>query len=101
LLPIRHGEGRFVADDAVLDALERAGQVAVRYRDNPNGSMRDIAGICDSTGRVFGLMPHPEASIHAEVHPDRRRNQENLLGIDIFINAVAYKETGLKSCREV
>lgn len=101
LLPIRHGEGRFVADDAVLDALERAGQVAVRYRDNPNGSIRDIAGICDSTGRVFGLMPHPEASIHAEVHPDRRRNQENLLGIDIFINAVAYKETGLKSSREV
>ncbi len=101
LFPIRHGEGRFVADEHVLDVLEREGLVAVRYRDNPNGSMRGIAGICDRTGRVFGLMPHPEASIHAEVHPDRRRSMENLLGTDIFINAVAYKETSGKSNREV
>ena len=92
LLPIRHGEGRFVAGDAVLDMLERDGLVAVRYKNNPNGSMRNIAGICDYTGRVFGLMPHPEASIHSEVHPERRRSIENLLGLDIFANAVAYRE---------
>lgn len=97
LLPIRHGEGRFVAADMVLDTLERDGLVAVRYRDNPNGSMRNIAGICDRTGRVFGLMPHPEASIHTEVHPERRRSMENLLGIDMFINAVAYRESVGKS----
>lgn len=92
LLPIRHGEGRFVACDAVLDALEQKGMVAVRYTSNPNGSMRDIAGICDWTGRVFGLMPHPEASIYPEVHPERRRSNENLLGLDIFANAVAFRE---------
>ncbi len=71
-LPLRHGEGKFVADDALLNELEQRNLVAVRYANedgsfatefpaNPNGSLRSIAGICDPTGRIFGLMPHPEA----------------------------------------
>ncbi len=60
LVPLKSGEGRFVASDAVLDELEGDGRVVFRYRDNPNGSMRDIAGIASANGRVVGLMPHPE-----------------------------------------
>jgi phosphoribosylformylglycinamidine synthase len=60
LVPLKSGEGRYVASDAVLDQLEGDGRVVFRYRDNPNGSMRDIAGISSSNGRVVGLMPHPE-----------------------------------------
>src|SRR5687767_15064117 len=62
-LPIAHGEGNYYLPDPELDALERAGQVAFRYalpEGNPNGSARDIAGVTDATGRVCGLMPHPE-----------------------------------------
>lgn len=69
-LPIAHGEGRFVTDSpATLDALERGGQVALRYVDNENGSQSRIAGICDPTGRVFGLMPHPERYLSWHNHP--------------------------------
>ena len=70
-LPIAHGEGRFVPESPV--ALERWAnrhQVALRYaHDNPNGSADDIAGICDPSGLVFGLMPHPERAIHPTHHP--------------------------------
>ncbi|MCC5823088.1 MAG: phosphoribosylformylglycinamidine synthase subunit PurQ [Phycisphaerales bacterium] len=70
VLPIAHAEGRFVArDHATLTALEAAGQVALRYVDNPNGSMGDVAGICDATGRIFGLMPHPERYLDWNRHP--------------------------------
>ncbi|MEI6420980.1 MAG: phosphoribosylformylglycinamidine synthase I [Lentisphaerota bacterium] len=73
-LPIRHGEGKFVTDDAVLKRIEKENLVALRYCDpngnakcgfphNPNGSLNGIAGICDTTGRIFGLMPHPEAHL--------------------------------------
>ena len=103
LRPIRHGEGRFVARDAAtLAALEDEGLVALRYGltggrpapgaapspDNPNGSEADIAGICDSTGRVFGLMPHPEAFLVPENHPDRRRGRRDPVGLDLFENGV-------------
>lgn len=86
--PIRHGEGKFYAEQAVIDRLEKNNQVALRYSmpdgtpanglfpNNPNGSLNDIAGICDSTGRVFGLMPHPEAFNHPANHPDWSRNKE-------------------------
>jgi len=67
--PIAHAEGRLVADDAELDRLEAAGQVVLRYRDNPNGSLRAIAGLCDATGRVLGLMPHPERHLEPWHHP--------------------------------
>ncbi|MFM9958699.1 MAG: phosphoribosylformylglycinamidine synthase subunit PurQ [Phycisphaerales bacterium] len=69
-LPIAHGEGRFVATSpAVIEALEAGGQVALRYIDNDNGSTNRIAGICDPTGRVFGLMPHPERYLSWGHHP--------------------------------
>lgn len=60
LVPLKSGEGRYVASDEVLDELEGEGRVVFRYRENPNGSMRDIAGISSANGRVVGLMPHPE-----------------------------------------
>ena len=67
-IPIGHGDGRYVAPDAVLDELEAEGRVVLRYVDtgspdapgNPNGSMRDIAGISNREGNVVGMMPHPE-----------------------------------------
>jgi len=80
-LPIRHGEGKFVTNQQTLETLQRNGQIALRYAlaeggpanqvfpHNPNGSMDDIAGICDPSGRVFGLMPHPEAYNHWTNHP--------------------------------
>ena len=70
MLPIAHGEGRFVARDAgVLESLESGGHVALRYREPVNGSEGDIAGICDATGRLFGLMPHPERYLDWTRHP--------------------------------
>jgi phosphoribosylformylglycinamidine synthase len=64
VVPLKSGEGGYVADDATLDRLEGDGRVVVRYLDeNPNGSLRDIAGIADQGGRVVGLMPHPEHAI--------------------------------------
>lgn len=79
-LPVAHGEGKFVPrDDGVLQALKDGDQVAVRYVDeagrpgdypvNPNGSVDDIAGICDPSGRVLGLMPHPERFVDITHHP--------------------------------
>ncbi len=64
VIPVKHGEGRYVADDATLDWLEGEGLVVVRYADgNPNGSFRDIAGISNEAGNVVGLMPHPEHAV--------------------------------------
>jgi phosphoribosylformylglycinamidine synthase len=60
LVPLKSGEGRYVATESVLDELEGEGRVVFRYTDNPNGSMRDIAGISSADGRIVGLMPHPE-----------------------------------------
>jgi phosphoribosylformylglycinamidine synthase len=59
-IPIAHGDGRFVADEAALDRLEGEGRVVFRYLDNPNGSARDIAGIVNERGNVMGMMPQPE-----------------------------------------
>lgn len=80
MLPIAHGEGKFIPrDNAVLDTLRNQGQVALRYVDaggnpgpfpvNPNGSIDDIAGLCDPTGRILGLMPHPERFVDLTQHP--------------------------------
>ncbi len=65
ILPVKHGEGRYVADVTVLDALEAEGQVIFRYApgQNPNGSSRDIAGITNASRNVVGLMPHPEHAV--------------------------------------
>jgi phosphoribosylformylglycinamidine synthase subunit PurQ / glutaminase len=64
-IPVKHGEGRYYAPDGVLDALEANGQVAYRYAEghNPNGSVRDIAGVRNERGNVVGLMPHPEHAV--------------------------------------
>jgi phosphoribosylformylglycinamidine synthase I len=70
-LPVAHAEGRFAATDPVLDRLQAAGQLCLRYTAGTchNGSVREVAGICDPTGRVFGLMPHPERFLRWENHP--------------------------------
>ena len=102
-LPIAHAEGKFVArDEGTLDGLKNSGQVVLRYCDengesgsypvNPNGSVYDIAGICDSTGRVFGLMPHPERHMFGYQHPRWTREglKEEGDGMQVFRNAVNY-----------
>ncbi len=61
--PVAHHDGNYFADDATLDRLEGDGRVALRYVDNPNGSARNIAGVLNDAGNVFGLMPHPERVI--------------------------------------
>ena len=70
VIPIKNGEGRFVADAQTLDRLEAEGRVVARYvGTSPNGSMRDIAGITNERGNVVGLMPHPEHAIDALTGP--------------------------------
>lgn len=92
-LPVAHAEGRFMADPAVIQRLSDAGQIALRYSSgtNPNGSTADIAGICDPTGRVFGLMPHPERFLRWENHPrwTREPRQAEGQGVRFFRTAVA------------
>ena len=63
--PVAHHDGNYFADDETLNKLEKSGQVVFRYNGNPNGSARDIAGICNEAGNVFGMMPHPERAIDA------------------------------------
>jgi phosphoribosylformylglycinamidine synthase len=69
VIPIKNGEGKFTADEKVLDELEAEGRVIARYLDNPNGSARDIAGISNAAGNVVGLMPHPEHAIEELTGP--------------------------------
>lgn len=113
-LPVRHGEGKFYTDDDILRTLIANNQIVLQYAlpdgrlaegafpHNPNGSLSDIAGICDPTGRIFGLMPHPEAYNHVTNHPDWTRRMEKQKrrgagkgsqvgeGIKVFENAVAF-----------
>ncbi|MDD4938895.1 MAG: phosphoribosylformylglycinamidine synthase I [Candidatus Omnitrophica bacterium] len=100
-LPIAHGEGKFVVKDKfVLERIEEQGQIVFQYCDeegkagdypvNPNGSTGDIAGICDETGRIFGLMPHPERHISVLQHPRWPRSKKHGDGSMIFANAVNY-----------
>jgi len=64
-IPINHFEGNYYCDEDTLEAMRANGQVILRYVENPNGSLDDIAGICNSSGTVFGLMPHPERACEA------------------------------------
>jgi len=113
-LPVRHGEGKLFAEPAVLDRLRAGGQVVLQYAlpdgalargefpFNPNGSVYDIAGICDPSGRILGLMPHPEAYNHWTNHPNWTREKETCkrlgralptgrtVGIQMFQNAVEF-----------
>ena len=89
--PIAHGEGRYAHPDPA--ALAASGQVALRYAGvNPNGSTADIAGVCDETGVVLGLMPHPENHSVARQHPRHRRDPATAetLGLSLFRSAVNY-----------
>jgi phosphoribosylformylglycinamidine synthase I len=71
VIPLKNGEGGYVADEPTLDRLEGEGQVALRYLDvNPNGSYRDIAGVTNASGTVLGLMPHPEHAVEAGYGPE-------------------------------
>jgi phosphoribosylformylglycinamidine synthase len=107
-LPIAHGEGKFIpGGDGVRRALWESGQVALvyaredgspaagRFPDNPNGSIDDIAGVCDASGLVFGLMPHPERYIDPVQHPawtSQRPLRKSGHGLQIFANAVKHVE---------
>lgn len=86
--PIAHGEGRYVHPDA--GALAAAGQVALRYGANPNGSVGDIAGVCDPSGVVLGLMPHPENHVIARQHPLATRGDGAALGLHLFEQGVRH-----------
>jgi phosphoribosylformylglycinamidine synthase len=111
-LPVAHGEGKFIARDLeALKKLDVAGQLPLRYvplstthsplstnhlplpfPDNPNGSMADVAGVCDTTGRVLGLMPHPERHLDPTHHPRWTRGEAGPVGdgLQVFVNAVSY-----------
>lgn len=117
-LPVRHGEGKFYAPEDEIQRLIKGNQIAAFYADekgrpargrwpqNPNGSLHDIAGICDPTGRIFGLMPHPEAFNHFTNHPDWTWKKDQALrrgeeidsedgdGLLIIKNAVEYIKRG-------
>ncbi len=64
-LPVNHGEGSYVCDEATLARLRAEGRIVLRYVDNPNGSLDDIAGVANEAGNVVGLMPHPERAVEA------------------------------------
>jgi len=113
-MPMRNGEGRFYADQRVIDRLERNKQIVVRYatpeweiakeddlRWNPTGSMGSIAGICNPLGNVLGMMPHPECGIYPFNHPEHQKRKlelrrsghgvpEFLNNMKLFRNIVAY-----------
>jgi len=102
-IPVAHGEGKFITKNKkVLENLKKNSQIVFRYcdqqgnnsnyPDNPNGSIDDIAGICDKTGRIFGLMPHPERCVFKTQHPRWSREKLNKIpdGLRIFENAVNF-----------
>lgn len=107
-LPIAHGEGKVLTkDESVLEKLKSDGHVALRYVDengdfgefpvNPNGSTDHIAGLTDTTGRVLGLMPHPERFVTVTQHPHwtRLEDKDRNDGMTIFLNAVNYVKNNL------
>ena len=103
-LPVAHGEGKFLVNDSGrLADLERHHQIVLRYGDdqnrptqrypaNPNGSLLAVAGVCDPSGRIFGLMPHPERYTRREHHPRWTRREANRApdGLRVFSGAVDY-----------
>jgi phosphoribosylformylglycinamidine synthase I len=98
-LPVAHGEGKVITDmrglreiNAVLYYTGESGSTEAGYPDNPNGSMNNIAGVCDPSGRIFALMPHPERHILFTQHPQwtRKKRKEHGDGFPIFQNAVKF-----------
>lgn len=91
-LPIRHGEGRLVAANVnIWKNLSENNQIVLRYSEDVNGSTDRAAGICDSSGLVFGLMPHPEAAIHQQQSPF----QDPVHGFEFFKSAIQYVKESL------
>ena len=104
VLPVAHAEGKFVPrDEQTLRRMETAGELVLRYAGdepatelsypaNPSGSVAGVAGICDATGRIFGLMPHPERHIDPTHHPRWTRGEAGPAGdgLPVFLNAVSY-----------
>lgn len=115
VLPVAHAEGKFVPrDEQALGKMEQEGELVLRYAPedrsvdgppaaetppgplaypaNPNGSVADVAGACDATGRVFGLMPHPERHLDPQHHPRWTRGEAAVAGdgLPVFLNAVSY-----------
>jgi phosphoribosylformylglycinamidine synthase len=103
-VPVAHAEGQFIArDSATLAQLDQRGQLVLRYAgadvrgqvpfpENPNGSQANVAGICDATGRILGLMPHPERHIDPTQHPrwTRGEGETQGAGLALFQNAISY-----------
>ena len=98
-IPVNHGEGKLVATPEIMDKLNivaqytnPAGELGAGYPHNPNGSLRDIAGICDATGRIFALMPHPERFLRWTQHPrwTREEPRDTGEGLRIFQNAIEW-----------
>jgi phosphoribosylformylglycinamidine synthase len=100
-LPVAHGEGKVVTDLNILPRAnialyyaDETGNISAGYPDNPNGSMGNIAGLCDASGRVFALMPHPERHIRGTQHP--RWTREGAMkygdGFPVFLNAVKWAQ---------
>lgn len=107
-LPVAHGEGKVVTKNAkVLEKLKSEGHIAFKYVDenskegdypiNPNGSVDSIAGLTDTTGRVLGLMPHPERFVRPTQHPhwSRLKNSQDGDGMTIFNNAIRFIQQNL------
>lgn len=102
-VPVSNGEGKFVATEDVLDEMEAAKQIPLRYVDeegrpttdypaNPSASLRAIAGVCDPSGRILGLMPHPECHVLPHQHPNwpNREQNEEPASFALFRNAINY-----------
>lgn len=105
-LPVAHAEGKFVVrEESIFHDLDASGQLVLRYislknpaisptpfPDNPNGAQGDVAGVCDSSGRVLGLMPHPERHLEPIQHPRWTRGEAGEVGdgFQIFVNAVRF-----------
>ena len=105
-LPVAHGEGKFITkDNSFLERLKAKSQIVFRYCDdkgkfagypyNPNGSSDNIAGICDETGRILGLMPHPERHVEVSQHPRWPRTERAGDGLAIIRNGVEYARSNL------
>lgn len=101
-LPVRHGEGKLVADAPCLERIEKENLIALQYANpktglptqeypyNPNGSPLAIAGLSDPSGHILGLMPHPEAFHHVTNHPGWTRGELNAPGTMLFVNAIRF-----------
>lgn len=101
-LPVAHGEGKVFCASSVLEDLnavlyyaDEEGEISAGYPHNPNGSLGNIAGICDASGRIFGLMPHPERFVRWTQHPRWGRERPGHWGdgLQIFVNAVEWAKT--------